>query len=330
MGASFVQQEDAISVTPITEPFPSPVLDCGESGSTLRFLLPVAAALGCRATFLGSGRLPRRPLGPLLQALEQGGVGVSGEGLPLTLEGRLQPGRYQLPGDVSSQFITGLLLAIPLTGEGGEIDLLGSLESAGYVDMTRAALSRFGIGAQATPEGFRVPQGQGYRSPGEVQVEGDWSNAAFFLVAGALAGPVRCAGLRLPSPQGDAAAVALLERWGARISIGQEGVAVSAGEERRPLTIDLRDIPDLLPILAVAASVTPGVTRFVNGARLRLKESDRLASVPMINALGGKRRARGVAVENAGAAGGSVSPGDRIAMAAVRTCTGETVLGAEA
>ncbi|MEA5016736.1 MAG: 3-phosphoshikimate 1-carboxyvinyltransferase [Candidatus Limiplasma sp.] len=340
LGASFAQRQDAIWVTPMAGPVPSPVLDCGESGSTLRFLLPVAAALGCGAIFTGSGRLPQRPIGPLLEALEHGGVRASDRALPLRLEGKLRPGRYALPGDVSSQFITGLLLALPLTGGGGEIELLGPLESVGYVDMTRSSLSNFGVSVQASPKGYGVPPGQGYRSPGEAWAQGDWSNAAFFLVAGALAGPVRYEGLRLPSTQGDAAVFDILARWGARMEAQADRITVACGEARRALTLDVREIPDLLPILAVAAAVTPGVTRFTNAARLRLKESDRLASVArMIGGLGGRawEEPEGLGVEGQPALrGGSVHcAGDhRIAMAgaiAATLCSGETVLeGAEA
>lgn len=339
LGASFAQQGDEIRAAPIGGPPASPVIACGESGSTLRFLLPVVAALGCGGTFTGTGRLPQRPIGPLLDALKAGGIRCQGEGLPLTLSGKLEPGTYSLPGDVSSQFVSGLLFALPLTG-GGEIVLQGPLESKGYVDMTVESLSRFHISIQATEKGYRVPPGQAYRSPGEAGVQGDWSNAAFFLAAGALGGPVECSGLGLPSTQGDAAVVQLLARFGAVVRTQGDYVTVSAGATRKTMTIDARGVPDLVPILAVVASVTPGITEFLGVGRLRLKESDRLTSVTrMLTALGAQAWEgpdRLFVQGKSSLTGGWVDCAydHRIAMAAAiaaTLCRGETLLeGAEA
>ncbi|NLV58439.1 MAG: 3-phosphoshikimate 1-carboxyvinyltransferase [Clostridiales bacterium] len=288
LGASFDQQGDQIIVTPIASPPSSPVLHCGESGSTLRFLLPVVAALGCGGTFTGTGRLPLRPLGPLLDALRAGGMICEGEGLPLTIGGKLEPGAYSLPGDVSSQFVSGMLFALPLCG-GGEVVLQGPLESKGYVDMTVDSLSRFHISVQVAENVYRILPGQGYRSAGEADVQGDWSNAAFFLAAGALGGPVAISSLQLPSTQGDAAVAELLTRFGAVFRTRENCVTLSAGGARKAVSIDARGIPDLVPILAVVASVTPGITRFPGVGRLRLKESDRLAGITqMLTDLGGQ------------------------------------------
>lgn len=288
LGASFEQREDRVIVVPIGEPVQNATLDCGESGSTLRFLLPVAAALGCGAHFTGTGRLPQRPIGPLLSALRAGGVTFDADILPLRMKGKLRAGAYMLPGDISSQFITGLLLALPAVG-GGSIGLLHALESAGYVDMTVSALSKFSVSVAQTGQGFVVHPGQGYRSPGVVAADGDWSNMAFFLCAGALGGAVRCEGLFDSSLQGDAAVAEWLARFGAQVTRGRDAASVS-GCARSALAIDVRAIPDLVPILAVVAAGAPGgVTRFYNAARLRLKESDRIASVArMLHALGGK------------------------------------------
>ena len=166
-------------VTPVPRR-PGPcTLPCGESGSTLRFLLPVAAALGAPATLTGQGRLPQRPLGDLLRELQGHGVVFSAGQLPFTLSGALQGGVFHLPGDVSSQFITGLLLCAPLLAEGCTIQLTTPMESAGYVSMTTSAMARFGVQVVASGQGWSVAPGQPYRSPGAIDAAGDWSNAAF-------------------------------------------------------------------------------------------------------------------------------------------------------
>ena len=243
---------------------PSGVADCHESGSTLRFMIPLAAALGAPTRFLGRGRLPQRPLGPLTEALMEHGCTFDAPSIPFTLSGALSGGDFRLPGDVSSQFITGLIMALPLVG-GGRVILTTPLESAGYVRMTVSAMARFGVPVREMGDGFMVPGGA-YRSPGALTVEGDWSNAAFFLAAGA-----KVTGLDEDSAQPDQAIADMLKAFDA--------------PER---TLDVRETPDLLPILAAVATWTNGVTRFTGAARLRIKESDRLrAMAEGIRAVGG-------------------------------------------
>lgn len=335
LGASFTDTGDALTATPISKAPAFPVLDCGESGSTLRFLLPVAAALGCGAVFTGTGRLPQRPIGPLVQAARAGGILADGETLPLRIEGKLSAGTYTLPGNISSQFISGLLLAFPLLEGGGAIVLEQPLESAAYVEMTRRTLARFSVSATPTESGFSLPAGQALRTPKEITVEGDWSNTAFFLAAGALGGPVRCTGLSEDSLQGDRAVVDLLARFGAKAA----GDTVESNA-LRAIEVDARGIPDLVPILSVVASVAAGTTRIGNAARLRLKESDRLRTVAhMLRALGGKveEGADFLLIEGQSSLrGGHVDCCDdhRIAMAgaiAATVCREQTILdGAEA
>ncbi|MDR1628899.1 MAG: 3-phosphoshikimate 1-carboxyvinyltransferase [Oscillospiraceae bacterium] len=287
LGASFAQEDASFLVIPIRECPNAPVLDCGESGSTLRFLLPVAAALGCNARFTGSGRLPERPIGPMVKALREGGVLLDRDSLPLRMEGKLSASSFELPGNISSQFITGFLFALPLIG-GGEIRLKQALESAPYVAMTNCTLARFSVNVTATQEGFVVAPGQRYVSLKELSVEGDWSNMAFFLTAGALGGPVSCSGLSQKSLQGDSAVTALLSRFGAQVT--REGDCINAQKkDLLAIEIDAREIPDLVPILSVVAAVSEGTTKIGNAARLRLKESDRLQTVAqMLRSLGGK------------------------------------------
>lgn len=275
-----------------------PQLRCGESGSTLRFLLPVACALGGPASFSAAGRLPRRPLEPLRTRLVEHGCQVSPRFMPdLQVWGRLHGGDFDLPGDVSSQYATGLLLALPLTGEGGRVRLHGSVESRPYIDMTLAALRTFGVEVAESfePDGeggecavFAVDPDARYASPGAVAVEGDWSNAAFWLVAGALSGePVTVTGLGLASDQGDLAVLDVLGDMGAHVRVHPgEGWALACGRDPATgepcrlhgTTVDARDVPDLVPVLCVAAACAQGDTRVVNAGRLRLKESDRIAT----------------------------------------------------
>jgi len=340
LGASFAREGDACRVTPARNLPKDPLLDCGESGSTLRFLLPVVAALGCGGRFVGAGRLPDRPIGPLVASLRQGGVTVDRDRLPLTLKGKLRPGEYPLPGDVSSQFISGMLLALPLLPGGGAVRLREPLESSGYVEMTMETLEKFSVPVTAGDGGFLIPPGRGYRSPGKVAIEGDWSNMAFFLAGGALGGQVRCLGLSPASAQKDKAVVGLLRRFGSTIRWEEEALETTGGPLTGVTGIDAREIPDIIPVLAAVAAHARGKTLFEKAARLRLKESDRLQSTAsMIRALGGDAREGPdhlVVTGGAPLKGGSVDcRGDhRIAMAgtiAALGCRGETtLLGAEA
>lgn len=276
-------------------------IECLESGSTLRFLLPIAAALGGAWRFTGQGRLPQRPLTVYEKLLPEHGVSYRRTGedqLPVILSGRLQPGRFSLPGNVSSQFVTGLLLALPLLEGDSEIVLTSPLESAGYVEITRSVLADFGVAVEPAEHGWRVPGGQRYQAPEDYAVQGDWSQAAFFLCMAALdpaGGTVRLHGLDPASPQGDRACVALFEGFGLSTR-WENGVLVACNPHcSRPFgglrgqEIDAAQIPDLVPALAVCAALSRGESRIVGAGRLRWKESDRLAAMEQaLNALGGQ------------------------------------------
>ncbi len=288
LGASLGKRPDGgVTVTPGTAAR-APMLDCGESGSTLRFLLPVAAALGCGASFTGHGRLPERRVAPLLEALAAHGCTPSASRLPFTLAGRLTPGDYEIVGNESSQYISGLLFALPLTGGDCRIHIVGPLSSRGYVDMTLRTVRRFGITVHETGAGFEIPGGQRYRSPGRAALEGDWSNAAFFLAAGALGSAVTVMGLRGASIQRDREIMTCLSRFGACVT-EKNGSVTAAPGQLAGQRIDVDQIPDLLPVLAVLACAAEGETVLTNAARLRDKESDRLAATSaMLTALGGR------------------------------------------
>ena len=338
LGAEISLLPDGVLVRGIERVNQNPLLDCGESGSTFRFLLPVAAALCEQARFVGGGRLPERPIGELMRAMEGHGVTFSADRLPFSTNGKLTGGDFSLPGNVSSQYLTGLLLALPLLAEPSTISLTTKLESAAYVDITLHALRRFGVSVLVADESYRIPGGQTIHSAGELRVDGDWSNAAFFLVAGAIGAPVRLTGLNLNSPQGDKAILDALLAFGASLKATAKTIFVSPA----PLfgcEIDVGETPDLLPILAVLGACANGETRLVNAARLRLKESDRLASVSaMLRTLGAsvEERADSLIITGGKLAGGTVDSckDHRIAMSAAIAsirCRGEvTILGADA
>jgi len=248
-------------------------VDCSESGSTLRFLLPVLGALGINARIEMKGRLPQRPLSPLYGELCTHGCSLSPEGSnPLIISGKLRGGIYNLRADISSQFISGLLFALPLCREDSRIVLTGKRESAAYIEMTLSALRAFGIVIKESADGFEIAGNQKYRSPGELSVEGDWSNAAFWLSAAAMGAPVSVAGLSEDSLQGDRNITAALE------AIRGDG---------KTAMIDASGIPDLVPILAVVAAATEKTTVIYNASRLRLKESDRIEStLALLRAIG--------------------------------------------
>ena len=267
-------------------------IDCGESGSTLRFVIPIAAALGAQVTFTGRGRLPQRPLGTYLECLPPAGVTCqSAGGLPFSIRGKLRGGRFAVAGNVSSQFITGLLLALPLTGEESELALTTPLQSAGYVEMTIRAMGAFGVTVEKTAAGYRIAGGQRYQ-PRDYAVESDWSQAGFYLAAGALGGDLALHGLRRDSVQGDRAAEDLFSAFGARLEWQGEALKVSPGA-LKGITVDMAQIPDLAPPIAAVAALAEGQTEIIGAGRLRLKESDRLAALASaIHALGGKVRER--------------------------------------
>ena len=281
LGAGIVPFSGGVEVHPLSRARregPLPCLDCGESGSTLRFLLPAALLLG-GGSFGGHGRLPQRPLSPLREELEAHGARLSSPGSwPLEARGCLTPGHYRMAGNVSSQYFSGLLMALPLLDGDSVVEFLPPLESAGYVEMTLRAMARFGVRVEPRERGWRVPGRQAYRSPGEIRVEGDWSGAAFWLAAGALGGPVGISGLEMDTAQGDRAMMALTVLAGAEAAPDGGMLAVRRGR-LFPLDVDVSQIPDLVPALAALAVLTPGTTRLRGAARLRDKESDRLAAL---------------------------------------------------
>lgn len=296
LGAKIDISERKIIVTPISSAVSSPRLNCCESGSTLRFLLPVAAAVSENPSFFGEGRLPSRPLNPLISQLEEHGCNFSSHSLPLTVSHKPRSGIYKLPGDISSQFVSGLLFALPLLDGDSEIRLLSSLESAPYVDMTISSLKKFGIEIQKTSDGFFVKGNQKYVSPQKIAAEGDWSNSAPLFVLGAISGSVTVFGLSRSSIQGDRNILSVLSDFGAEITYQKEN-AIESGElsevtvktdKKQPFSADVSQTPDLFPYLAVLALAAKGTSTITGAKRLKIKESDRIRAVlSLIRALGG-------------------------------------------
>ena len=258
-------------------------LNCGESGSTLRFLLSVAAALGADATFVGAGKLPQRPNGALCDALALHGIEFEKQTpdaeLPLTCRGSLAAGNYSLPGNISSQYLTGLLFALPILEQESTIEITDGLTSASYVDMTIDAVRRAGITISNKGNIYEIKGRQQYHLPQRTVVEGDWSAAAFWLVAGVIGKhPITVQGINYDSLQGDRCIVDHLRKMGAFIEIADNRV-VAFPSQLFGTDLDCMDTPDLVPILAVAAAAASGSTEFYNVGRLRYKESDRLAAM---------------------------------------------------
>ena len=280
LGAKIEIRDGVIEVTPIDTAAKEATLDCRESGSTLRFLLPVAGALGVKASFTGSGRLPSRPIMPLRREMENYGVDFSEPWkFPIEISGKLTAGEYSIKGDVSSQFITGLLFALPLCESDSTLRIIPPVESRSYIDMTLETLRAFGIKLEEKDNVFYIKGSQKYISPGEITVEGDWSNAAFFLTAGAIGDSVTVTGLRTDSCQGDKKILDILKEMGAEVTVDGNSVTVSK-KELHAVSVNAEDIPDLVPIIGVAnACAESGLGVITNAERLRLKESDRLAAV---------------------------------------------------
>ncbi len=254
-------------------------IDCGESGSTLRFLLPIACLSEKPCTLTGSKRLLERPIKPLAEALEKLGARIETTGgfAPARTMPGLVGGKCSMPGDVSSQFVSGMLLALPLCKEETEITLSSPLESRPYVDLTIQTMKQFGITVSQNPEGYQIKHQQ-YTIPSNgFEVEGDWSSAAFWLIAGAIGGSIRVKNV-FESRQADYAIVNILKKMNADVSVWHNG-AEAKKSTLEGIEIDVSQCPDLVPILAVAGGFAQGKTRLYNAARLRLKESDRLASM---------------------------------------------------
>lgn len=255
------------------------VIDCGESGSTLRFMIPISMMQEKEVVFIGKGKLPTRPLSVYEELFKDKNVKFEKLGeheLPLKVSGPLQGGVYHLRGDVSSQFITGLLFALPLAKEDSEIILITPLQSKDYVELTVDVMKSFGVDVTRLDHGFMIKGNQVYQ-PQRINIEGDFSQAAFFFVAGLIGDEIRLEGLNPKSMQGDQKIISILQDMGGSIIYDENSQSyISSPSKTYGTTIDLTDTPDLGPILMVIAALSIGTTHFKGVSRLRIKESDRL------------------------------------------------------
>ena len=255
-------------------------IDCNESGSTLRFMIPIAMLLREEVRFLGQGRLPLRPLDVYFDIFKQKHLyyklDSETSNLPLTVKGPIKPGFYQMRGDVSSQFLTGMLFTLPLLKKDSVIEMTTPIESKGYIDLTLDVLKMFGIHILSVDQYFYIKGGQSY-IPREVTVEGDFSQAAFWMVAGLIGDEMILKSLNPISKQGDSKIIDIIKDMHGEIEyIDKERIYRIEPSTTYGVTIDLSQIPDLGPILMVLAGLSEGDTKFVGCNRLRMKESDRL------------------------------------------------------
>ncbi len=281
LGASFDVQDGVIKVQGISTPAEKAELRCSESGSTLRFIIPVACALGAQSTYYGKGRLPERPIDIYTRELSDKGITFDYHNtMPFTTTGKLRGGTFRVEGNISSQFITGLLLALPMCSEDSEIVLTSELQSEPYVNITIDCMKCFGVNVEKTDSGYRVKGGQKY-TPADYTSEADFSQAAFFITANSIGNDVTIENLPEPdsSSQGDKKIIEIAERLCYNKKAGvSEDVYINAS-----------DIPDLVPTLAVLSSLSGSTVHITNAERLKIKESDRLdTTARLITNIGGK------------------------------------------
>lgn len=313
LGAGIEQNGDVYSVSPIASPLKNAEINCRESGSTIRFLLPVICALGTETEISASGRLPERPLSPLKEELIRMGASIA-DSFPLKVSGRIGCGEYSLRGDVSSQFITGLLMALSFLSGESRINLIPPVQSRPYIDITLQVLRQFGAEIKEDNNVFYIKGGR--LSGCDFTVEADWSNAAFWLCSGA---EVR--NLNPDSAQGDKAIIDVLAAMGAKIQKTETGYKADVSS-LHGCRVDASQIPDAVPVIAAIAATADGETVIYNAERLRLKESDRIeTTASMLRSLGGEvdTTADGLIIRGKSALSGGETDsfGDhRIAMAA--------------
>lgn len=295
LGAKIVKHKDYIEVIGAygsdEKPQETRIIDCNESGSTLRFLVPISLLFKGSSKFIGRGNLGKRPLTTYYNIFERQGIEYSYEegNLNLVINGELNPGTFEVEGNVSSQFITGLLFTLPLLKEDSKIIITTEMESKGYIDLTLRAMNDFGVEIiNNNYREFIIKGNQKYKAR-NYRVEGDYSQAAFFLCADSLGNDVLCKDLDLNSLQGDKEVIDILERMNVIFNANDIGVKGTTNGELASTVIDGSQCPDIIPVLTSVAALTKGTTEIINAGRLRIKECDRLAAVTSeLNKLGAK------------------------------------------
>ena len=295
LGASIVKYDDYLEIVGIyksnKENNEFRIINCNESGSTLRFLVPISMLFSGKSKFVGKGNLGKRPLTTYYNIFENQGIEYSCEegNLNLIINGKLKPGNFEVEGNVSSQFITGLLFTLPLLNSDSKITITTKMESKGYIDLTLKAISDFGIEVINNDYREFVIKGNQRYNARNYRVEGDYSQAAFFLCADALGNNVLCKDLDLKSLQGDKEVIDILKRMNVEFTTSDKGVKAILKEKLVKTIIDGSQCPDIIPVLTAVAALSEGTTEIINAGRLRIKECDRLAAVTMeLNKLGAK------------------------------------------
>lgn len=290
LGTMIFQYEDYLEIDGTTTFMKNNCeINCHESGSTLRFMVPISIVCEANVHFVGQGRLGKRPLDVYYKIFDQQNIAYlyQEDVLDLYIKGQLKAGEFEIPGDVSSQFISGLLFALPLMDDDSKIMITSPLQSKGYIDLTLQMLEQYGIYIENHDYQEFVIKGRQSYQPCDYTVEADFSQAAFYLVAGALGNNVVLKGLNLKSKQGDKEAIDILKRMGCQLTLKDDGYQIYPGL-LTATSIDGSQCPDIIPVIALACAMSDGITEIKNIARLRIKECDRLsATVEVINQLGG-------------------------------------------
>lgn len=280
LGALIKEEDGKLYITgALTNGLSNASIDCHESGSTLRFLIPISLIHDNYVHFTGQGKLGSRPLDVYYKIFDSQKIVYlyRENALDLYLMGYLKPGRFEVPGNVSSQFITGLLFALPRLEGDSDIVLTSPLESSGYIDLTLDVLKEYGIQIEQTEEGYHVPGNQVYQAQ-KSSVEGDFSQAAFYLVADVFGNDITITNLNMNTHQGDKAIVEILERMGAKLIQTEEGYKMTA-DKLVATDVDASNCPDIIPVLSLAMALAEGTSHITNAGRLRIKECDRLHAI---------------------------------------------------
>lgn len=281
LGSTFKKETASVLAASGTD-FPTlknNIIDCRESGSTLRFLMPFAGLLDEPVTFIGKGRLAQRPITSYYNLFDEKNIAyTTTDGvLPVTVKGKLQSGIFNMNGNISSQFITGLLFTLPLLQGDSVINITTEMESKGYIDLTLDMLKQFSIDIEnENYTVFKIKGNQKYKC-NHITIEGDYSQAAFFLTAGTVGNGLKLSGLSPNSLQGDKVIIDIIKEMGGDILFDDNTITVNKSQTKG-IEIDASQCPDLVPILAVLGALSEGTTTIVNAERLRIKESDRLAA----------------------------------------------------
>jgi 3-phosphoshikimate 1-carboxyvinyltransferase len=281
LGAKIIQKDSSVIIESNGEVKKvGQIFDCEESGSTIRFLIPLSLAVENDVEFIGKGKLVSRPQDVYYSIFDEKNIEFTTDNgnLPLKIKGKLSPGIFNVKGNVSSQFITGLLFTLPLLEGNSEINITTKLESIGYIDLTLDVLRKFGIEIiNNNYESFSIKGNQKYKANNH-RVEGDFSQAAFWLTAGIIGDEIYCGDLNLESLQGDKVIIDIIKEMQGNLEI-KDGMVVVKSSITKGTVIDVSQCPDLVPILAVLACFSQGKTEIINGARVRIKESDRLKAI---------------------------------------------------